>query len=246
MPNAIAYLILGIWPVVSYVLFRRMGLERAIIWSILGGYLLLPPVAQFDLPLLPPLDKEVLPNIVVLVILVLVLKKPVRLLPRNRLATLFLFTFVLGAVGTALTNGDAVVFHRLGSAEPIVFYVDQLPGMGLREFISLLSKQLFILIPFLVARAWLASEVGLRELLLALVIGGLIYALPALLEIRISPQLNIWVYGFFQHDFRQMMRGGGYRPIVFLQHALWAAFFFATAALSAAALARTQVGEQRL
>ena len=39
-----------------------------------------------------------------------------------------------------------------------------------------------------------------------------------LLEVRLSPQLNIWIYGFFQHNFDQMMRYGGFRPIVFLPH----------------------------
>lgn len=246
MPNAFASLMLGIWPVVVLVLFLRIGLERAIIWSLLGGYLLLPPVAMFDVPLMPPLDKEVIPNLAVLVVLVVVLRRPVRLLPRNRVAALFLLTFVLGTVATTLTNGDAVVFHRMGTADPIVFYVDELPGMNPRELVSLLSKQLLIMIPFLVARAYLATEKGLEELLLALVVGGVIYAFPALLEIRISPQLNIWVYGFFQHDFRQMMRGGGFRPIVFLEHGLWAAFFFMTATISAAALARARLGAVRL
>ena len=46
-----------------------------------------------------------------------------------------------------------------------------------------------------------------------------------LIEVRLSPQINTWVYGFFQHDFVQMMRYGGFRPIVFLPHGLWAAFF---------------------
>jgi hypothetical protein len=46
-----------------------------------------------------------------------------------------------------------------------------------------------------------------------------------LIEVRLSPQINTWVYGFFQHDFSQMMRYGGFRPVVFLPHGLWAAFF---------------------
>ena len=46
-----------------------------------------------------------------------------------------------------------------------------------------------------------------------------------LVEVRLSPQINTWIYGFFQHDFIQMMRYGGFRPIVFLPHGLWVAFF---------------------
>jgi hypothetical protein len=42
-----------------------------------------------------------------------------------------------------------------------------------------------------------------------------------------------------------MWRYGGYRPIVFLEHALWVAFFALTAFVSAAALARLESGERR-
>ena len=76
-------------------------------------------------------------------------------------------------------------------------------------------------------------------------IGGLIYTIPSLFEIRFSPQINIWIYGFFQHDFGQMVRGFGFRPIVFLPHALWLAFFFVNSVIAAAALARTESKEQR-
>ena len=57
MPNGLAYLALLAWPPVTVALFRMLSVERAVIWSILGGYLLLPPVAAFDFPLIPPLDK---------------------------------------------------------------------------------------------------------------------------------------------------------------------------------------------
>lgn len=63
MPNAFAYLMLMIWPVVCVILFRRLSLERAMIWCILGGYLVLPPLANFDLPLIPAMDKFSIPNI---------------------------------------------------------------------------------------------------------------------------------------------------------------------------------------
>ena len=57
MPNGLAYLALLAWPPVTIALFRMLSVERAVIWSILGGYLLLPPIAAFDFPLIPPLDK---------------------------------------------------------------------------------------------------------------------------------------------------------------------------------------------
>ena len=33
------------WPLVAVALFQRLSADRALIWTILGGYLLLPPLA---------------------------------------------------------------------------------------------------------------------------------------------------------------------------------------------------------
>ena len=48
MPNELAYLALLTWPLVTIGLFVKLRVERALIWSMLGGYLLLPPVAAFE------------------------------------------------------------------------------------------------------------------------------------------------------------------------------------------------------
>jgi hypothetical protein len=101
------------------------------------------------------------------------------------------------------------------------------------------------LVPFLLARQFLASETGLREILLALMAGALVYSVPSLIEIRLSPQMNVWVYGFFQHSFEQTIRAGGFRPIVFLPHGLWLAIFMCSGLMAAAALARTTVAIDR-
>lgn len=43
-------------------------------------------------------------------------------------------------------------------------------------------------------------------------LGVLWYTIPMLIELRLSPQMNVWVYGFFQHDFIQTVRYGGSLP----------------------------------
>lgn len=245
MPNALAYVMLMIWPMVCWVLFRRLPPERAIVWAILGGYLVLPQSAEFDLPLVPDMNKVSIPNISAFLFCVLYLKKPVAPWPRNWPMRLLMAGFVLGVVATVLTNGDAIVFTLLGDTAPILFATASLPGLGLRDLLSVVINQIIILMPFLLARQYLATATGLRELLLALVVGGLVYSIPALIEVRFSPQINVWVYGFFQHDFEQMMRDGGFRPIVFLPHALWIAFFFMSAAMAAIALGRMAPGPER-
>jgi hypothetical protein len=246
MPNAIAYLMLLIWPVVSVVLFRRLSPERAILWCILAGYMLLPPVAEFDLPLVPDMDKFTIPSIMAFVLCVGLLRKKVPLLPRHPLARVLTLLFAFAVVPTVMTNGDPIIFEVLAGSDPIVFIVDMLPGLKWRDLGSVMINQIIILMPFLLARRYLSSETGQKELLLAFCIAGLAYSIPSLIEIRLSPQINIKVYGFFQHNFSQTMRQGGFRPIVFMPHSLWLALFMFSAVLATTALARAAQGRERV
>lgn len=234
MPNSLAFIALMLWPLVVVMLFRRMPMERAFIWSILGGYLLLPPVAAIDLPAVPALDKMSIPALSAWLVVTRMLGVPVPLLPKSRLARILLGVFVLAPFGTILTNPEPIL------AGP--GYV--LPGLRLYDALSIIAFQGFVILTFALSRSLLATPAALREILVALVIAGLGYSLPMLLEVRLSPQLNVWIYGFFQHSFEQMVRQGGYRPIVFLQHALWVAFFAMTALLAAVSLTRSAVGDK--
>lgn len=245
MPNALAYLMLIGWPIVSLVLFLRQPLERAILWCLIGGYLLLPPLAEFDLPLVPDMDKFSIPSVMAFFLCIALLRKPVPLLPKPLLARGLMLVFIAGVVPTVMTNGDPMVFRVLQNSDPIIFLTDMLPGLKWRDLGSVIINQIILLMPFLLARRYLSHEQGQKELLLALCLAGLAYSLPALFEIRFSPQLNTWIYGFFQHDFIQMIRGSTFRPIVFLPHALWLAFFFVTATIATASLTRVQPQGQR-
>jgi hypothetical protein len=66
-----------------------------------------------------------------------------------------------------------------------------------------------------------------------------------LLEVRLSPQLHTWIYGFFPHSFAQQMRFGGFRPVVFLMHGLEVAMFTAMALVATVAVARAGAGRDR-
>ena len=189
MPNTFAYAFLAAWPIVCLVLFRRLPLERAVIWSLLASYLLLPPETRIDLPLFPPLDKVILPNLAVFLICTFYLGHKVPLLPASRLAAALAVVFVFSSVPTVLTNGD-----------PILFRIGGLPGLRFQDTLSATGTQVMILMPFLLGRTLLSSEAAIKDLLIALAIGGLVYSIPSLLEIFIGPKINIWVYGFFQHD----------------------------------------------
>ncbi len=235
MPNSLAYIALVLWPVVVVVLFHRLPKERALVWSILGGYLLLPPVANIDLPAIPPMDKLSIPAISAYLVARFMKGYDVPLLPRSRLAQLLMLVFVLGPFGTIMVNPEAIPVAARAA----------LPGLSPYDAISIIAGQVFAIMTFAMARSMLATATALREILLALVIGGLVYSVPMLIEIRLSPQMNVWIYGFFQHSFEQMMRQGGFRPIVFLQHGLWVAFFAMTTAIAAVSLARSAAGPER-
>ncbi|MDF1728360.1 MAG: hypothetical protein P1U53_11490 [Sulfitobacter sp.] len=238
MGNPLAYLMLLIWPFVCLWLFRTQRVERALIWSILGGYLLLPPLTEFDLPLVPDMDKATIPNLAVLTICIFAIREKVALWPQSRVAIALALGLIASAAPTVLTNADVLLFEVLPGTEPIRFITNVIPGQSWRDLGSVLAGQALAIVPFLLARHYLRHDEGLRELTLALLVGGLAYSLPSLFEIAMSPILNIYIYGFFQHDFSQMIRQGGYRPIVFLPHGLWLAVFMTSAMLACAAMFR--------
>jgi hypothetical protein len=95
-------------------------------------------------------------------------------------------------------------------------------------------------IPYFIGRVYITDLRAMKELALGLFIGGLVYVPLCLFEARMSPQLHAMVYGFHQHDFGQTMRGGGYRPTVFMQHGLAVGMFMCTAALCGFWLWRTR------
>ncbi|WP_114962364.1 hypothetical protein [Tritonibacter mobilis] len=246
MPNAIANLMLLVWPVAALVFFQRLPLQRAILLCLIGGYLILPPVAAFDLPLVPDLDKFSISSIMALVGCLFVAKVPVPILPRPLILRILMLIFVLSAIPTVLTNTDRVLFETVPNAAPIIFYHSELPGLRWRDMGSVVIGQVIVLIPFVIARRHLSTPDAHRDLLLAFCIAGLFYSIPSLIEIRLSPQMNVWIYGFFQHDFAQMIRQGGYRPIVFLPHALWLALFMFSAMIAAVSLARVAKENNRI
>lgn len=228
-PNLFAYAMLLIWPVMVAWMFKAMSRERAIIWSILGGYLLLPPLTAFDFPVIPPIDKVAVPSLSALLAVRFLLGEKIKLIPRSNAVRALLALYVVAPFPTYLTNPEAIVFQSR-----------YMPSLTAYDAFSQLASHLIILVPFALASQFLRTTQAMREIVIALVVAGLLYSVPMLVEVRLSPQLNTWIYGFFQHSFEQMMRYGGYRPIVFLPHGLWVAFFALTCVMAAVAAARLE------
>jgi len=233
MPNGFAYLVLLSWPLVTILLFRVLPLPKAIAWTIVAGYLFLPEQTGFDLPVLPQVDKTLIPALSAAVMAWVKLRDPTT--PRAAAAAPAvkkLFVVILGLLlvtpfVTALSNSDPII---IGDG---VFFI---PGLRIYDALSIINSTVVMLIPFVLGWRFLTTEEDHAALLKVLALGGIAYCLPILIEVRLSPQLNTWIYGFFPHSFAQHIRGDGYRPIVFLNHGLWVAIFMASAVLAATVL----------
>ncbi len=227
VPNTLAYMVLMLWPAIGLALFARLPFTRAFVWSILGAYLFLPPSTGFNFPMVPTLDKNTIPALTTFVICAVLMNRRVLVMPSGLVGRLLLILFMLAPALTVVGNGEPLQIGR-----------QIVPGMRLYDVASVVAAQALIVLPFLMARRFLATEDAQRQLLRAYMVAGLAYSVLMLFEVRMSPQLNTWIYGFFQHDFGQMMRQGGFRPIVFLQHGIWVAFFGMTTIVSTLALWR--------
>lgn len=231
-PNFLYYLALFCWPFIAYRLIARWQLDRAVILMVLVPYLFLPvphPYEIMKLPLLPALDKESIPILMLLVVLYL---KKIKLnwFPTHRLSWFFCAALLLSPFFTTFTN-----------MQPLPIADRSLPGMKFTESLSLLVYLVIkIYIPFIVGYSLLASEKSHEEFVKLLFVLGLVYSILMLYEVRMSPQLHRTFYGFFPHDWRQQIRAGGFRPVVFLGHGLLVALYGCITAITALTLWRNK------
>jgi hypothetical protein len=231
-PNFLYYLVLFCWPFFAYRLIVRWQLDRAVLLMMLIPYLFLPvphPYQIMKLPLLPALDKESIPILALLFALYL---KKIKLdwFPSYRLSGFFCAALLLSPFFTVFTN-----------MQPLNIGERSLPGLQFTESLSLLTSLVIkVYVPFVVGYSLLASEKSHEELIKLMFVLGLIYSVLMLYEVRMSPQLHTKFYGFFPHDWRQQIRAGGFRPVVFLGHGLLVALYGSITAIAAFALWRNK------
>lgn len=226
-----ALIALLLWPIVSVVVFSTVRpFSRALIWSVLLAQLLLPAGTSFKLQMLPQIDKASVSNFCAFLCCLIFAETSRRPPFRIGLIEVLVAIYVTAPFVTAVLNPDNIIIG--GSF---------LPGVGLYDGASAAQGALIALIPFLLGRRYLRSAEDSQRILVCLVLAGLAYSIPMLFEIRFSPQLHYWVYGYYPGEFVQTMRGEGFRPMVFTGHGLAAAFFMMSACLAAAALLRNRL-----
>lgn len=197
------------WPLLSLLFFRILTPRRAILASFLFAWLFLPISEYKLLPMLPLYNRMTSTNGVVLFWLVMFDSK--RLLSfRLRLVDVPVALWCLCPFFSSVAND-------LGTADGLSSLFYHVVTWG---------------IPYLIGRLYFNRMEDLRELAIAIVIGGLVYVPLCLFEIRMSPVLHIWLYGYHQHSFAQSMRYSGWRPTVFMEHGLMVGLWMCMSALA--------------
>jgi hypothetical protein len=228
MPNAFAYLVFFGWPVVVLWLLFSYPAKKAIFIAITLGVLLLPTAFTIDLPLLPPLDKETITGLSIAVFLFL-LRKKFRIFQPGLVTKLYIAYFI-GLVITVELN-----------AMPIITAKKYLPGLTHYDAFSLMVRIILNTMPFYLGRYFSTSVKDTEGFFKIVVIMALIYSIPMLYELKMSPQLHYMFYGIQPAQFLQQVRESGYRPMVFIGHGLALAFWFSTAVIAAGVLFKNKI-----
>jgi hypothetical protein len=207
----------------AIIAFSRWRPLIAVLVITFVSALLLPEAVGFDAPLIPPLEKESIPALCLLIGVIFTAGKEVKKAKPGRGLDLLLVGSLVAVVATGLSNPDSMKHGRV-----------VLPGYAPADIVSdLIREVLASCVPFFVARVLFRTADDARALLKALVIAGLCYLPLCLLELRLSPFLHLTVYGFMQQSFDQAVRSGGYRPVVFMAHGLSLALLIWAASIAA-------------
>ena len=184
------------WIPITIALFVALRPQRAAIVAIIGGWLFLPE-AHFGIAGFPDYTK--LTAISCSVLLAAALLDGQRLVAvRPHWIDLLIAIWVMIPVASALAN-----------------------GLGLYDGVAGVVRQILVWgVPYFIGRAYFSHLAGLRELAIGVFLGGLVYVPLCLWEIRMSPQLHGWLYGFSPSPWSNALRLGGYRPKVFLHSGL--------------------------
>lgn len=228
MPNAFAYLVFFSWPIVVLWMLFNYPTKKAIFISITLATLLLPSALEIDLPLLPPLDKETITGLSIAVFLFF-LRKKFRIFQPGLSTKLFIGYFIVMVITVEL------------NAMPIILSKKYLPGLTHYDTFSLIVRLILYTMPFYLGRYFSNSLKDTEIFFKTLVLMALIYSFPMLFELKMSPQLHNWAYGYQPSQFVQEIRENGYRPMVFVGHGLGLAFWFSTGVIAAAVLLKNKI-----
>ena len=228
MPNAFAYLVFFSWPIFVLWSLIRYPVKKAIFISIVLSTLLLPSAFDANLPFLPPLDKDNIAGLSI-VLFLLLLRKKFKIFQPGLSTKLFIAYFIVIGITVELNT------------MPIIIGSKYLPGLTHHDTFSLIIRLIIYTMPFYLGRYFSTSLRDTELFLKIMVVTALVYTLPILFELKMSPQLHYIAYGYQPSQFVQEIRENGYRPMVFVGHGLGLAFWMSTCVLAASALLKNKI-----
>src|SRR5260370_32465452 len=112
-PNWFSTFALIFWPVVAFYLYQTRPVNQATLWTILGGFLLLPVGSAIKFEMVPQLDKVSIPNLAALIGCMLVLRRTPRLWYGFGLPEVLLLMWLFGPFITSELNTDPLTYGPL-------------------------------------------------------------------------------------------------------------------------------------
>jgi hypothetical protein len=105
------------------------------------------------------------------------------------------------------------------------FFSSVFNDLGLYDGLSqVMYQSITWWVPYYIGRVYFNDADGIKLLGMAIFIGAIAYIPFCWFELIMSPQLHRLTYGFHQHNFLQTLRdGGGFRPMVYMDHGLMTA-----------------------
>jgi hypothetical protein len=214
VPNLLAYGMILLWPLIAILLYKRFDTVTATFWTIVGGYMFLPVGTAIDLPMVPAIGKDQISAIAAFIGCKFIKHERIALFGGSSLQKSLIFVLLIVPFINVFFN-SAPMFNGLSWIQGLTPY----------DATSQIISQYLNLLPFVIALSIVKSRDCLEKIVHLFVIAGLIYSVLILIEVRISPQLHTWIYGFFPHSFGQQIRFGGFRAVVFMGHGLLVATF---------------------
>lgn len=185
------------WIPFVVLLFKKLEARLAVVIAFVSGWMFL-PVAAFKFPVLPDYTKTTATCVGILA--------GAWLFDKARFSTFTFNTLDIPMVLWCMAPFFASLFNGLGAYDGLSAALYQSITWGL---------------PYYIARIYFSDPDSLRILAIAIFIGGIAYIPFCWFELIMSPQLHRLTYGYHQHDFLQTLRdGGGYRPMVYMDHGL--------------------------
>ena len=196
------------WLIVVIGLFVTLKPHRAVIASVLGGYLFLPK-AQWTIASGVP-DWSYDTSISLFTLACALAFAPARVMSfrPSRLDAIIGVGFVCWGLSSIFA------------------------GFGIKQAVPDWWSYLnWAVVPYVLARCFISKPDELRDLAMGILIALAIYAPLVLFETRFYPWLNQWVYGWQPDRGGDIARMGGIRPIVFMRRGLALAIWIGAGAM---------------